>query len=131
MNCDFSEYKKHVKEMKNLTLAICEAHFSCKESDSSQAIVTAYNNYVDYRDKPFNVFTKCSFTNFSPACAQVMMQTRPQVYASAENIMTSLITCAKLKSKGLTLSGNVQSQSVEIIRVPECNCMKIVNSVLY
>lgn len=101
IGCNFNDYLKLVNGMKVRTLRIIDSYFSCTMNDCTQAILDAYSKFVEFRTNSFNIYTKCSFTYFSPDCAQVLIQARPPVYASVENIMTSLLTCAKLKSGSL------------------------------
>lgn len=95
--CNFSVYQKRINEMKQRTVQLVEAYFSCNEVDCSSAIMAAYQNFVDYRNAEFNPFTRCSFTNYNTDCAQVLIQARPPAYGTAENILVGLLTCAKLK----------------------------------
>lgn len=96
--CDFSEFRERVNNMKERTLQIVEAYFSCSENCTS-AIMAAYHKFVDYKDYEFNPYIYCTFTNFDSKCSQIVKQVQPPVYASAENIVINLLTCAKLKSE--------------------------------
>lgn len=126
--CDFSDYEKLVKEMKIKSLAIVDAYFLCNDNNCTSAVMDAYNAFAKYRSATFNVYTKCSFTNYSPECAQILIQARPPVYASAENILTSLLTCSKLKLEALTGNGTIERSSNKYsARVRDCNCVKIVS----
>lgn len=91
--------------MKEKTLKIVEAYFECTEPNCTQAIMAAYYKYVDYMNFEFNPYTRCAYTNFKRECAQVLVQNRPPVYGSAENILAALLTCAKHKTE--TYSGKV------------------------
>lgn len=95
--CDFSLYKRRVNGMKERTLQMVEAYFSCTKADCTAAVMAAYKKFEDYRIFEFNTYTRCSFINFNRHCAQVLVQDRPPTCASAENIVISLLTCAKLK----------------------------------
>ncbi len=85
--------------MKERTLKMVDAYFSCGETNCTQAIMAAYHKYVDYVTFDFNPYTRCAFTNFNRDCAQVVVQNRPPVYGSAENILIALLTCAKFKAE--------------------------------
>lgn len=126
--CDFSYYKTLVKEMQTRTIAIVDAYFLCKDNDCTSAVMDAYKKFADYRSAVFNVYTKCSFTKYSSECAQILIQARPPVYASAENILTSLLTCSKLKSAALNGTGSLQFYRGQrnINSERDCNCVKIV-----
>lgn len=76
-----------------------EAYFTCTEVDCTSAVMAAYQKFVEYRTTEFNPFTRCSFTNFNVNCAQVLIQDRPAVYASAENVLVGLLACSKLKAE--------------------------------
>lgn len=91
--------------MKEKTLKMVEAYFSCVESNCTAALMSAYNKYVDYVAFDFNPYTRCAFTNFNRDCAQVLVENRPPVHGTAENILISLLTCAKLR--GEAQSGKV------------------------
>lgn len=97
--CDFVQYKEKVNGMKERTLQIVEEYFSCTKADCTSVVMAAYKKFTDYRIYEFNPYVRCSFTNYNRHCAQVLAQDRPPIYASAENIVTSLLTCAKLKSE--------------------------------
>lgn len=84
--------------MKERTLAIVEAYFSCNVTDCTSQVLAAYNNFTDYRTDTFNPYTYCSIEKYSTNCAQVLLQARPPIYGSAENIMITLLTCAKMKA---------------------------------
>ncbi len=130
--CDFSDYEKLVNEMQTRTFGIVEAYFSCTESNCTSTVMAAYNKFAEYRSKVFNVYTKCSFTTYSPECAQILIQARPPVYASAENILVALLACSKLKAE--PLNGNrMNGFPIDIgwTGVRECNCVKIVSFFLF
>lgn len=141
--CDFSAYKKFVRKLEDRTLAIIEAYFSCTEYDCTPAITAASEKCLDYSTTTFHPLTKCSFTNFSPDCAQVLIQAQTPTYVSAQNIITSLLICAKLKSEAFRRGDGDTHSAIESFQlllqelngtkggVPECNCVKIVNSILY
>lgn len=99
MGCDLAKYRERVYKMKEKTLRMVEAYFGCNDTDCAPAIMAAHQKYVDYVTFDFNPYTRCSFTNFNRDCAQVLIQNRAPVYASAENILIALLTCAKLKSE--------------------------------
>lgn len=96
-----------VKGMEDRTIKIVEAYFSCAKNNCTTSIMTAYNKYVEFKINTFTPYVLCSATNYSPDCAQVVMQARPPVYASPENIMTSLLICAKLKSESRSANTKV------------------------
>lgn len=100
--CDFARYREKVHNMKERTLQIVEAYFSCAEANCTSAILAAEIKFADYRDFEFNPYSRCSFTNFNEDCAQVQTYVRPPVYASAENTMVTLLTCAKLKAEAFS-----------------------------
>lgn len=97
--CDFTEYKQRINGMKERTIQMVETYFSCTDADCAPAVMAAYQKYADYRTNQFNPFTLCSFTNFNQDCTQVLIQARPAVYASAENILVGLLACSKLKTE--------------------------------
>ncbi|XP_037049084.1 uncharacterized protein LOC119083467 [Bradysia coprophila] len=126
VGCDLAKYRYRIYEMKEKTLKMVEAYFSCVESNCTTALMSAYNKYVDFVAFDFNPYTRCAFTNFNRGCAQALVENRPPVHGSAENILVALLTCAKLRAEAH--SGKVQS----LIPAPanhnnevECNCIKI------
>lgn len=97
--CDFAKFREKINQVKERIIQMVEAYFLCTEPDCTSAIMAAYHKYVDYVTFEFNPYTRCSFSNFDRDCAQVLMQNRPPVYASGENILITLLTCAKLKAE--------------------------------
>lgn len=95
--CGFAKFREKINRMKEKTEQIVEAYFSCTEANCTSAIETAHKIFVDYRIYEFNPYVYCSFTNFNQGCAQVLIKDLTPLYASAENVMTSLLTCAKYK----------------------------------
>lgn len=93
-----------------------EAYFACTEANCTQAILTAYHKYVDYATFDFNPYTRCAFTNFNEDCAQVLVQNRPTVYGSADNILVALLTCAKYKA---------EARSGKVVRVLLVNTIPV------
>lgn len=95
--------------------------------------MAAYGKFAEYRSKVFNVYTKCSFTTFSPECAQILIQARPPVYASAENILVDLLACSKLKADAPKGNGRTRFDFIGFLigigstGGRECNCVKIVS----
>lgn len=81
------------------TLQIVDTFFSCTDDDCAPVIMKAHRRFSDFMMKSFLPYAMCSFTNYSPDCATVLMQTLSQAFESGENILTSLLTCAKLKSE--------------------------------
>lgn len=84
--------------MKRITVQMVETYFSCTEANCTAAVMAAYQKFVDYRTEQFNPITRCAYTNFDKDCAQVLIQARPGVYGSAENILVGLLACSKLKA---------------------------------
>ncbi|XP_037036448.1 uncharacterized protein LOC119074425 [Bradysia coprophila] len=129
-NCNFTQYIRNVYGMKDLTVGIVDAYFSCNKADCTSAIMAAYGKFVDFRTSTFNPYTICSMTNLSPDCAQVLLQVRPPVYGSAENILVAMLTCAKLKAQepnGIVQVSPAVSfrQFILSNKVSECNCITI------
>ncbi|XP_037049693.1 uncharacterized protein LOC119083984 [Bradysia coprophila] len=130
--CNFAEYKNFVEGMEVRTLQIVDAFFSCTDDDCTPAIMKAHKRFTDFMMKSFLPYTMCSFTNYSPDCATVLMQTLSQAFESGENIFTSLLTCAKLKSK-MERGNNPQMNFLQAIAPiapiefgrPRCNCLKM------
>lgn len=85
--------------MEDRTLQIIDAFYSCTEDDCTAVIMDAHSRFADFMMKSFVTYTMCSLTNYSPDCATVLMQTLSPAFESGENIFTSLLMCAKLKSK--------------------------------
>lgn len=100
--CDFAKYREKINGMKDKTEQIVEAYFACTQTNCTSAVMAAYKKFVDYRIYEFNPYAYCSFTNFNQGCAQVLLKDLPPAYASAENIMTTLLTCARLKLEAFT-----------------------------
>ncbi|XP_037025961.1 uncharacterized protein LOC119067219 isoform X2 [Bradysia coprophila] len=132
--CDFSKYHIHVNEMHARTLAVVDAYFSCTENNCTSTIMTAYSKFAEYRSKVFNVYTKCSFTTYTPDCAQILIQARPPVYASAENVLVGLLACSQLKADALLIEGSDHTQykfsasdlfDIVWTGARDCNCIKI------
>lgn len=96
--CDLARYRERVNVLKERTIQMVEAYYACTDPDCTSAIMKAYEKFVDYATFDFNPYTRCSFSNFNRDCAQVLMQNRPPLYGSAENILITLLTCAKLKA---------------------------------
>lgn len=92
--------------MKYRTRAIVDAYFSCieynTEADCTPAILAAYGKCCDFRMENFNPFFRHSSTYLSPQCAEILVEARPPVYGSLENIMNNLLACANLKSEGFS-----------------------------
>lgn len=98
-NCDFTQYRRNVYTMRDLTVRIVDAYYSCTEANCTSAIMAAYGKLVDFRTNTFNPYTICSMVNLSPDCAQVIQQVRSPVFGSAENIMVVMLACANLKAQ--------------------------------
>lgn len=97
--CDFAKYRERVNVIKERIIQMVEAYFACVDTDCAPAIMRAYNKYVDNVTFDFKPYTRCSYSSFNRDCAQVLIQNRHPLYASAENILTTLLTCAKYKSE--------------------------------
>lgn len=114
--------------MEERTLQIIDAFFACTEDDCTAVIMDAHNRFADFMMKSFVTYTTCSLTNYSPDCATVLMQTLSPAFESGENIFTSLLTCAKLKSQ--IQRGNSQVSDFLNIRPSYGKTAKIKLSIL-
>lgn len=99
MRCNFAEYKNFVKGMEDRTVQIVDAFFSCTADDCTPMVMAARSHFAEYMVKLFGTYTMCLLTNYSPDCATVIMQTLSPAFETGENIFTSMLTCAKLKSE--------------------------------
>lgn len=93
---DMAEFKKLLKEMKKKILEIVDAYFTCSKSDSTEAILAAIECYDSVR-KRFRSYGRNAFNKLSPKCNSAIQYVRQLPSISAENTVTSMLTCAKLK----------------------------------
>ncbi|KAJ6643484.1 Copia protein, partial [Pseudolycoriella hygida] len=127
IGCDFAKYRARINEMKERTLQMVLAYFTCNVADCTPAITAAYDALIDYAKFEFNPYAHCSSSNFNQDCAQILLENQPPVYESVNNIFVTLLACAKLKAEAH--AGKVIIfTSPPVLHHPkdvECNCIKI------
>ncbi|KAG4076353.1 hypothetical protein HA402_005796 [Bradysia odoriphaga] len=120
--CNYTAYRNIVNKMKNSIFHIIDAYFECKECDCVEAIMNAQQEYNKVVSTLFAPTLACSYVIWEPECS---VNIKHATYFSCENILTTLIGCANLKSS--CQRPNIRLLISELIskKTVDCNCVEI------
>lgn len=94
---DLSEFETILEEMKITILDIVDAYYKCDHNDPTDTITEAIELY-DLARATFRAYGRDAFNKLPSKCNSVIQNVRQLRYISAENTITSMLTCAKLTS---------------------------------
>lgn len=123
-HCDYTTYRGFVNDMKTATFRIVDSYFNCVKRDCLPRIMAAHKKYMQVLLTKFAPYLSCSYTYFSPDCA---VNIKHATYFSAENIMSTIIQCAKLKATCQRPDWTVLLKEFRSKQTVDCNCVKIVS----
>lgn len=132
--CDYSVYRPIVNEMKQVTQQIVDAYFNCAKRDCEPDIMAAHKKYGTFVGQKFAPFLRCSFTYYTPECVDNI---KHATYFSAENILSTLIECARFKASGqrpdfrILINELLNDWLLKKNNTVVCNCVKIVNYIFF
>jgi len=104
---------------------IVDAFFNSRDCDATKAVEAAIKADKHVRGK-WTAYGRCGFSNLSEKCNQKLQDFRQLIYAAADNIKNSMLTCAKLKAKNCQSGSAKWGFSIPTTSNPnECTCLKI------
>lgn len=128
IGCNYTNYRKTVDYFKTVTKDIATMYFRCIDRDCEPAVYEGLNNWNQFVMETFYPFIVCSYTYYSPKCAQNI---KHSVYFSAENLLTTLIKCSNLKRTSQRPDSRLLLKEIFYKKSFECNCVKMVSLKLF
>ncbi|XP_037025332.1 uncharacterized protein LOC119066778 [Bradysia coprophila] len=122
MGCNYTDYRKAVDDFKTASKHIVDTYFGYKKSDCEPAVYSGLDNWKKLLTDTFYPFMACTYVYYPPECA---VNIKHSVYFSAENLVTTLVECARLKRTSQRPDFRLLVNELLFKKPFECNCMKI------
>lgn len=120
-SCNYTVYRNIANEIKKVTYEMVDTYFNCVKRDCEPEVWLAYSKYVNVTNRIYVPYLACSYIYLDVVCAANINHA---VYFSADNILSTLIECARFKASCQQPDYKLLTRKLQT--TSDCNCVEMV-----